>query len=390
MKIPLKYILRNFRVRRLTSVLTVTGIALVAFVFTAVLMMARGLQQTMVATGSDENVIVLRKSANAEISSIILREPAAIISSLPQVVRGADGKPLVTNEVVVIINLTYAGSGGGYGNLTVRGVTPEAFLIRPQVKLTEGRMFQWGTREIIVGKATTSRYVGVGIGEYVKFGGDRWKIVGIYDAGGSGFDSEFWGDVNQIGQAFERPVFSSITLRLQNAAAFAAFQSEFEKDRRLQELEVKPEKQFYAEMSEAMSSFISVLGIAVTVIFSIGAVIGAMITMYAAVANRTVDIGTLRALGFRRRSVLAAFLMESLLIALGGGIVGVALASVLQFVSISMINFASFTELAFSFSLSPQIAAYSLFFSLLMGFVGGFLPAVRAARLGIVNALRAG
>jgi putative ABC transport system permease protein len=387
MKIPLKYTLRNFRNRRLTTGLTLAGIALVSFVFAAVLMMAYGLQKTLVATGSDDNVIVLRKAANAEISSIISRDQAAITASLPHIAASGDGKPLISNEVVVVINLTYAGSGG-YGNLTVRGVSPEAFVIRPQVHLSAGRTFQWGSREIIVGKATTTRYVGVSIGEFVKFGGDQWKIVGVFDAGGSGFDSEMWGDGTQLGQAFERPVFSTLTLRLDSRDAISAFRAAFDKDIRLQELEMKPEKQFYEEQSEVMSAFISILGIAITVIFSIGAMIGAMITMYAAVANRTVDIGTLRALGFQRRNVLAAFLLESLLLALGGGLIGIALASFLQFVTISMINFASFSELAFSFSLSPQIIIISLLFALLMGFVGGFLPAVRAARLNIVSALR--
>lgn len=387
MKIPLSYILRNFSTRRLTTALTLTGIALVAFVFAAVLMMANGLRKTMVATGSDDNVIVLRKSANAEISSIISRDQASIIASMPQVARTFDGKPLVASEVVVVINLAYSGTGG-YGNLTVRGVTPEALTIRPQVRLIEGRIFTWGAREIIVGKATTSRYVGVAVGQSIKFGGDQWKIVGIFDAGGSGFDSEIWGDGIQLDQAFERPVFSSVTFRLASPGVYEDFLASFEKDNRLQELEAKHEKQFYDEQSELMSTFISVLGIAITLIFSIGAMIGAMITMYSAVANRTVEIGTLRALGFRRRSVLAAFLVESLMLALGGGLIGTVIASFLQLFTVSMMNFASFSELAFSFSMSPQVVITSLLFSLAMGFFGGFLPAIRAARLSILDALR--
>jgi ABC-type antimicrobial peptide transport system permease subunit len=388
MKIPVKYTVRNIGTRRLTTALTVSGIALVVFVFSAVLMMAYGLQKALVSTGSDNNVIVLRKSANAEITSIISRDQGNIIMSMAQVARAADGKPLASGEIVVIINLHYANTEG-WGNLTVRGVSPEAMTIRPQVKLREGRMFRWGSREIIAGKATTKRWQNVSVGDRVKFGGDQWTIVGVFESEGNGFESEFWGDVDQLGQAFQRPVYSTVTLRLDRPEALGEFTSAFEKDNRLQELEAKREKQFYEEQSEAMSMFIRILGIAVTVIFSLGAIIGAMITMYAAVANRTVEIGTLRALGFQRRSILGAFLVESLLLALVGGGAGLLLASFLQFFSVSMMNFSSFSELAFSFSLSPSIIVWSLAFSVIMGFVGGFLPAIRAARMNILAALRA-
>ncbi|MBI4536291.1 MAG: ABC transporter permease [Ignavibacteriae bacterium] len=387
MKIPFKYTVRNLGTRRLTTALTVLGIALVVFVFAAVLMMAYGIEKTLIATGSDENVIVLRKSANAEITSLISRDQANIIKTLPQVATLADGKPLLSGEVVVVINLTYI--GGGFGNLTVRGVQPEGFLLRPQVQLVEGRMFQWGSREVIVGKSTTTRFQGTRIGEQIKFGGDQWTIVGIYDSQGSGFDSEIWGDVDQLSQAFGRSVFSSVTFRLREVEAFTDVVKAFERDNRLQTLDPKREKQFYEEQSEVMATFIRILGIMITIIFSAGAMIGAMITMYAAVSNRTVEIGTLRALGFKRRSVLSAFLVESLLLSLIGGTIGLVCASFLQFFNISMINFASFAELAFNFSLSPSVIISSLLFSVIMGLIGGFLPAVRAARLNILSALRA-
>lgn len=387
MRIPLKYTLRNFRTRRLTTGLTIAGVALVAFVFTAVLMMAHGVQRTLVATGSDANVIVLRKAANAEITSIIDREQANIIRSLPFIARGDDNRALAAGEIVVVINLSYQ-SGDGFGNLSVRGVERESFQLRPQVRLIEGRMFEWGSREIIVGRATSTRFAGTSVGEELRFGGDQWKIVGIFDTDGSGFDSEVWGDGDQLGQAFGRPVYSSVTLRLEGEGAYTSFAETFEKEIRLQSFEAKREKQFYAEQSELMATFISVLGIAITVIFSLGAMIGAMITMYAAVSNRTVEIGMLRALGFRRRSVMSAFLVESLTLSLAGGLIGLILASTLQFFSISMINFGSFAELAFSFSLSPEIAIGSLLFSLLMGLLGGFLPSIRAAQMDIVSALR--
>jgi ABC-type antimicrobial peptide transport system permease subunit len=388
MQLPLKYILRSSLSRRLTTVITMLGIALVVFVFTAVLMMANGVQKTLRSTGSDDNVTVVRKAAMSEIMSIMDREAAGIVVNLPQVARAADGTPMSSKEVVAIINLNKLGAEG-ISNVTVRGVEEAAFQLRPQVKIAQGRMFGWGAREVIAGAGITNRFVGAQIGEKVKFGGDFWTVVGIFDADGSGFDSELWGDLNQIADAFKRSSFSTVTMRLKDPDDFDAVLTAFEGDNRLQYFAAKREKKFFEEQSEMMATFIRILGIFITVIFSTGATIGAMITMYGSVANRTVEIGTMRALGFYRRSILLAFLIESFLLSLAGGAVGLALASLLQFFTISTLNFGSFSELAFSFALSPQIIAQSLGFSLMMGLVGGFLPSVRAARLDIIQALRA-
>ncbi|MGB2867541.1 MAG: ABC transporter permease [Bacteroidota bacterium] len=388
MKIPLKYTLRNLASRRLTTAITVLGITLVVFVFAAVLMMANGIQKTLIATGSDENVLVARKAANGEISSIITRETANVILALDQVSRNADGKPLASGETVVVINLPKIDLGG-LSNITVRGVSPEAFTLRPKVTLVEGRMFQWGAREVVVGSSIAKRFKGAQIGNIIKFGGDRWTVVGRIDAGGNGFDSEIWGDVNQLLDAFNRNAFSTITLRLRNPSDFEGFKEAFAREPRLQQFEPKIERKFFEEQSETMAMFIRILGIFITVIFSLGSAIGAMITMYSAVANRTIEIGTLRALGFRRRSVMSAYLIESLTISLIGGIVGLFFASFLQFFKISTMNFDSFAEVEFSFAMSASIIVSSLVFALVMGFVGGFLPSLRAARLNIVNALRA-
>lgn len=387
MKIPLKYTFRNLASRRLTTAITVFGIALVVFVFAAVLMMAAGVEKTLVATGSDDNVLVSRKASNGEISSIIDRGSANVILSMDQVARTPEGKPIASTDVVVVINLSKIVEGG-MSNVTVRGVSPEAFQLRPQVKLVEGRMFNWGAREVIVGSSIAERFQGAQLGSNIKFGGDQWTIVGLFDAGGSGFDSEIWGDVNQLMDAFNRPVFSTVTFRLRSLQDFESFKAAFAKEPRLQQFEPKTERQFFEEQSETMAAFIRILGIVITVIFSAGSAIGAMITMYSAVANRTIEIGTMRALGFRRRSVLGAYLVESLLIAMIGGGVGLFLASFLQLFTISVINFDSFSELAFSFALTPWIIIDSILFALAMGFAGGFLPSVRAARLNIVNALR--
>jgi ABC-type antimicrobial peptide transport system permease subunit len=388
MKIPFKYTIKNFTSRKLTTFITIFGVALVVFVFAAVLMMAYGIQKTLIATGLPDNVLITRKAANGEISSIIEGEAQDVIRTLSHIAVNASGKQIMSKEPVVIINLEKL--SGGVSNVTVRGVSDVIFDLRPQVKITEGRMFNFGLRELIVGSAVTSRFQGAKIGDVVKFAGDNWQIVGVFDSDGSGFDSEMWGDSQALLNAFNRGnAVSSLTLKLDNVNNFITFKKNFEFDRRLQQFEAKIEQKYFEEQSELMANFIRILGIFITVIFSFGATIGAMITMYAAVANRTVEVGTLRALGFKRRSILVVFLIESLVIAISGGIVGLFLASFLQFFNISTLNFGSFAELSFGFSLSPTIVISSLLFAVLMGILGGFLPSVRAARLNIVNALRA-
>src|SRR5437773_976763 len=273
--------------------------------------------------------------------------------------------------------------------LTVGGVSPRALELRSGVHIVQGRPFQFGTHEVVVGKGIASLFKGVALGAELAFGGDRWTVVGIADAGGTAFDSEIWGDADQFMQAFGRPVYSSLTFRLAQPGGFDQLKARLQADPRMQYVDLKHERDYYQEQSKTLATFIRTLGIVVTTIFSFGAMVGAMITMYAAVANRTVEVGTLRALGFRRRSVLGAFLVESVMLALVGGALGVALAALLSFERISVVNFQSFSEIGFGFALSPGVIARALIFAVVMGVVGGFLPAVRAARLNIVNALRA-
>ncbi len=389
MKIPFKYTFRNFKARKLTAIITVTGVALVVFVFAAALMMAYGVEKTLVSTGSPDNVMVIRKSSQGEISSIIDGDTQNLVRTLPHVAKAPDGNLLVSPEPVVIINLEI--KKGGLSNITVRGVSQMVYQLRPQVKIVSGRLFNPSLRELIVGESINKKFEGTNIGDKIKFAGDMWTIVGIFEANGSGFESEFWGDNQQLLSAFNRGTsVSTLTLKLDNINNLASFKKSFQADRRLQEFEPKIEQKYFAEQSEILAGFIRILGIFITIIFSFGATIGAMITMYAAVANRTVEIGTLRSLGFKRRSILTAFLFESMLIALIGGAIGISLASFLQFFSISTLNWNSFSELAFSFSLSPTIIISSVIFSIFMGLLGGFLPSVRAARLNIVSALRGG
>lgn len=389
MHLPLAYSLRNLWTRRLTTALTAGGMALVVFVFAAVLMLVEGLNQTLVATGSADNVVVIRKAAGTEVQSGIERNQAAIVESLPEVALGEGGIRLASKESVVLISLGKRGSGGAKpANVVLRGLSPVGLALRPQVRIVAGRPFAPGSNEVVAGRAIAERFVGAGLGESLRFGGRDWVVVGLFDAGRSAFDSEIWGDADQFMQSFRRPVYSSLIFRLTDGAAFDRVSAALAGDPRLT-VEAKREVDFYAEQSEQLANFIRILGLSLSVIFSIGAVIGAMITMYAAVANRVGEIGTLRALGFRRRAVLVAFLAEAVVLALLGGVAGLALASLMQFFSISTMNWQSFAELAFSFTLTPAIAAKSLVFALVMGVVGGVLPAARAARLNIVEALRA-
>jgi ABC-type lipoprotein release transport system permease subunit len=388
LRIPFSYIWRSLWARRLTTALTLGGLALVVFVFAGVLMLARGLERTLVDTGSSDNVIVLRRAAGSELVSQIDRGMTSILETQPEVAAAQDGRPLLSREMVVVINL-YKKTTNSMSNVTVRGVSPQAFELRPGFHIVQGKPFQFGTHEIVVGRNIATRFKGVALGTEVPFAGDRWTVVGIADAGGTGFDSEIWGDGDQVMQAFGRPVYSSATFRLRDAAQFDAIKARLQADPRSQSLEIKREQDFYREQSQAMAAFIKILGLVVTTIFSVGAVIGAMITMYAAVASRTVEVGTMRALGFPRRSVLGAFLVESVLLAIVGGAAGIALASLLSFARVSTLNFASFSEVGFGFTLSPGVITRALIFAVVMGLVGGFLPAVRAARLNIVNALRA-
>ena len=388
MRIPFSYIWRSLWARRLTTALTVGGVALVVFVFAGVLMLARGLEATLIETGSPANVIVLRRSATSELSSQIDRATADVLEAESGVARGAEGRAILSREVILVIDL-YKKKSNALGNVSIRGVSPRALELRPGVHIVLGRPFQFGSHEVVVGKGIASLFKGVALGAELAFGGDRWTVVGIADAGGTAFDSEIWGDTDQFMQAFGRPVYSSLTFRLARPDGFDQLKARLQADPRMQYVELKHERDYYQEQSKTLATFIRTLGIVVTTIFSFGAMIGAMITMYAAVANRTVEVGTLRALGFRRRSVLAAFLVESVMLALVGGALGVALAALLSFERISVVNFQSFSEIGFGFALSPGVIARALVFAVVMGVVGGFLPAARAARMNIVNALRA-
>ncbi len=385
--VPYYYIVRNLRARKLTTLLTAGGMALVVFVFAAVLMLSEGLRATLVDTGSRDNVILIRRGAETEVQSSIDRAQAALIETYPEAAQSPRGRPSVSREVVVLMVLPKRGSAKP-SNVTLRGLSETGLALRPQVRITTGRLFRPGTSEIVAGLRIADGFNGAGLGERLRFGGRQWTVVGLFEAGRSGFASEIWGDVEQFMQAFRRATYSSVILRLDRRAQLDPLRARIAADQRLN-LEAQPETDFYAEQSEVMVGFLNVLGTALSVTFSLGAVMGAMTTMDASVAHRTAEIGTLRALGFQRSAILRAFLTESLCLALLGGALGLCLASTLGAITVSTMNWQTFSELAFRFTLTFEIVAKALCFVLAMGLLGGFLPALRAARLGIVEALRA-
>jgi putative ABC transport system permease protein len=382
-----RYSYRNLWVRRLTTVLTAGGMGLVVFVFSAVLMLADGLEHTLVSTGSRDNVVFIRRASESEVQSFIDRGQASILENLQEIDTGDKGQRLVARELVVLIGLKKL-STNSLANVLVRGVTaPISFELRPRIRMASGRYFRQGAAEVVVGKNIARRFSVGGLGQTLSFGMREWTIVGIMDGGGTGFDSEVWGDANLLMAAFRRPVYSSVIARLRDPDRFSAIKNTVLKDPRLT-VETWRETEYYAAQSALMARFIRILGMTLTFIFSLGAIIGSMVTMYSSVAGRTAEIGTLRALGFRRSAILVAVLMESLFLSLLGGVTGLLAASMMHRLTISTMNWQTFSELQFRFALTQSIAVKAMLFAIIMGFLGGMLPALRAARLNIVTALR--
>ncbi|HET6373560.1 MAG TPA: ABC transporter permease [Candidatus Polarisedimenticolia bacterium] len=389
--IPLVYNLRNLWVRKVSTLLTMAGIGLAVGVLLVVLMLVGGLQYALRSSGSPDNAILLRKSAQSETSSAIGRDTAAILKTLPEIAVGPDGNPLAATETVAAVNLlrrgqTNARSGS---NVTVRGITPASLLLRKQVKLVEGRAPTPGSPEIMAGVNAARGFEGCQLGGTIKMVGLSWTVVGVFTAGGSSIESELWGDTDLVMKAFGREGgFSSITFALKDPKLdLTELQKRLDADPRLN-VEVKAERDYYEGTSGGLKTLITILGGVLIVLFTFGAVMGAMVTMFAFVGARTKEIGTLRALGFPRRSILLCFLVESVLLALAGGVLACIPALFIQQLTFSTTNFSSFTDVTWSFRATPGIFAGGLIFAVLMGFFGGLIPAARAARLPIINALR--
>ncbi len=390
--VPMIYNIRSLTQRGWTTGVTAAGLALVVCIFAVVLMTTNGVRTTLKATGSSENAKILRKGTQNEIQSGMLPEQLRLLGAAPETAIGKDGHGLASAELVVLIYAVKqnAKSEEDGTNLTVRGVGPLGLELHPPHAL-DGSMFKAGSSEIMVGKGLVGRYPGARLGEKMHFARRDWNVVGVMDHGGSAYDAEIWGDVDQFEDAFQRrPAFSSVTLKLKDAAALQTLRTRMESDPQLNTLEVKREVDYWSAQSEQLSLFVQYLGLFVAAIFSFGAILGAMITMYAQVAARTREIGTLRALGFQQRAVLVSFVIESVLLALGSAAIGLIGATAAQLLRFSTVNWQTFSEVSFHLHLTPGIVFASIVFAMVMGYAGGLLPALRASRLSIVAATKGG
>jgi putative ABC transport system permease protein len=386
--VPFRYSLHSVRVRWVSAVVAVIGIAGAVGVFIAMLALANGFEAALATSGSPLNAKVRRAGTTSEMESGLSLEETRIIGDAPGVARSRENAPLVSGEVIIVTALPKTGYGTD-ANVSVRGVAPQAALVHDMVRIVEGRDLAPGVAELIVGRGVAQTIDGLALGARPRFGGREWTVVGLFDSQGSAFDSEIWCDARLLNESFGRPagVSQSATARLTSVAAYDAFKDALTSDPRLTVM-VQHEKEYYASRSTMMSALIRSLGFLVAIVMGIGSVFGALNTMYSAVAARAREIATLRALGFGSLSVITAFVFESLLIALVGGIVGCLVALPVNGIGVSTMNWQTFSHLAFAFRITPALLGRGLAFALVMGLIGGLLPAIRAARLPVASALR--
>lgn len=387
MAIPIIYNLRSVKARWTSAIVAVVGIAGTVGVFVAMLSLARGFKATLVSSGSPDNAIVMRAGATSEMTGGVGIDTVKIIQDKPGIALSADG-PLMTPEIVLVAPIPLISTGTD-ANVEVRGVSKNVLEIRRNIKILQGRMFTPGLYEIVVGKNANVSYAGLTLGNTISLGSAHWKIVGIFDAGGSSFDSEIWGDAHLIGPAYNRPdtFFQSVTVHLTSRDTFQRLKDAATADPRLN-VDVTREIDYYAKQSNRLTTLITVLGGIVAAIMAIGAVFGALNTMYSAVAERGREIATMRALGFGGPSVVVSFVIEALLIAFVGGLIGCLAVIPLNGLTTGAMNLQTFSHVAFAFKITPELLVRGVVFALVMGLIGGFLPAVRAAQLPVATALR--
>jgi len=387
--LPLIYNIRSVKVRWTSTTIAVLGIAGVVAVFVAMLSMARGFKATLVSSGSPHNAIVRRGGSLSEMESAITLDQIRVITDAPGVMRNADGIPLISPEVVIIASLPQKSTGVD-SLIQLRGVSERALEVRDTVKIAEGRYFRPGLAEIVVGRNIAQMYRDCRVGDKPHFGGRDWTVVGILDSGGSAFDSEIWCDAIILNQTYNRPasIFQAATVRMTSPHALFEFKSALMGDPRLT-VEVEREIDYYERQSQVVTTMIRVLGFLVVFIMGIGAVFGALNTMYSAVAARVREIATIRSLGFGRSSIIISFLCESVFIALIGGLIGCIVVLPINGYTASTLNFQTFSNLAFAFRVTPDLLLQGLCFAVFMGLLGGLFPAIRAARLPVAEALRA-
>jgi putative ABC transport system permease protein len=387
MSIPVVYNVRSVFQRWPSAIVAVLGIAGTVGVFVAVLALAQGFRATLVASGSPRNAIVRRAGADSEMVSTVTLEQFRVIGDAAGVARDDKG-PLASGEVVVVAAFPLARTGTD-ANVQVRGVSPRVLEVRANVRVAEGRFFQPGLAELIIGKNAIKTYQGFVLGNTIRFGGGTWRVVGVFDAGGSAFDSEIWCDANVLNEIYKRPtnVFQSVTARLESPAALARFKDALTSDPRLS-VQVEREDEYYARQSKMLTDLIRVLGFLVAIVMGVGAVFGALNTMYSAIAERSREIATMRALGFAGSAVVISFIVESLFIAFLGGVLGCLAVLPMNGFTTGTINWQTFSHLAFAFKITPGLFVSGIVFALLMGFIGGVPPALRAIRRPVAVALR--
>ena len=387
MAIPLIYNVRSVRARWTSTIVAVLGIAGTVGVFVAMLSLARGFKATLVASGAPDNALVMRAGSSSEMMGGITLDSIKVIQDAPGIAQGSNG-PLITQDVVGVMPIPLISTGTD-ANVQIRGVSPNVLEIRKFVKMSQGRMFNPGMSEIVVGKNASKTYRGLTVGNKIDMAGGHWEVVGVFDAGGSAFDSEIWTDSRVLNDILKRPsnIFQSATVHLDSPRSFQALKDSLTSDPRLN-VDVTREIDYYAKQSTTMTTLITVLGGLVAAIMAIGAVFGALNTMYSAVAERGREIATMRALGFNAYSVVFSFLVEALLISFIGGVIGCLVVLPLNGLTTSTMNFQTFSNLAFAFKITPELLVKGVIFALVMGVVGGLLPAVRAASLPVATALR--
>lgn len=386
MALPLKYNFRNITVRKSSTLATAFTIGLTVGVFLMVMALARGIDLTLASSGEPLNLIVLREGSTAELNSSVSRENLNDLMYLEGVVREGD-QPLAAPESITLIYKARKGMSQG-SNVTIRGVGPMSSKLRSGFKTVAGRMFQTGLSEAIVSSRIAERFQGLGVGDKFRVQTTDYTVVGLFDASGKAFESEIWVDVNSLASATKRETFSSVLLRAKDQTTLASLTKRISDDQRLH-LKAVPEQAFYEQQQGTASGVLKGLAVFISFIMAVGAAFAGMNTMYASVARRTKEIGTLRVLGFSRRSILAAFVLESIVIAAIGAGIGIVLALPLNLVSTGTANFVTFSEIAFNFRVTPDLMLWALVFGVGIGFLGSLLPSIRASRFKIVDALRA-
>ena len=385
--IPLKYNIRNLVVRKTTTFATAFGLALVVFVVAAAMMLGNGIRRAFGRTAESDIAVVLRKGSDNEMSSGIEEQQVNLVQALAQQA-GAARQPVALGEIVVVIIIEKLGTTG-VTNVTVRGVPEDALKFRTTAKIVDGRAPAPGADEVLIGKGLRGRFAGLDIGQTFELKKNRpVKVVGVFEDHGSSFESEVWADVHTVRQAFGREGYvSSIRVRLDSASKFDGFKALVEQNRQLGLLAMR-ETEYYEKQSEMTATFLTGMGVMIAVFFGLGAMIGAMITMHAQVANRQREIGTLRALGFTRANILFSFLLESLVLALAGGVLGALASLAMKFVTITTLNANTWSEVVFTFEPTPEILVKAMIVAGVMGLVGGFFPAIRASRVSPIDAMR--